>query len=745
MSVRLCSVPGCRSGYRGLIPVWSAVLAVLVGFGFAFVPDAVAQTKSLPGTIQAEDFDNGSSGNAYWDTTSGNAGGQYRSTDVDIEACSEGGYDVGWAFPGEWLNYSVNVASAGSYTLAFRVATASGGGFHLEVNGANVTGTMNVNPTGGWQSWTTVQKSVALAGGSQVMRIVFDYGNVNVNWFTATSDGGGGGAKAIPGTIQAEDFEPGANGYTYWDSTAGNSGGQYRTSDVDIEACSEGGYDVGWTTAGEWLGYTVNVASAGTYTLDFRVATPSGASLHVEFGGANLTGSISVPSTGGWQTWTSVQRTVTLPAGLQTMVVVFDTGNVNLNSLTATAGSASSAPPPSGSASPFNGVALAIPGWIQAEDFDNGDQYVAYYDNTPGNNGGAYRATDVDIASTPSGGYAVGWIGAGEWLRYTVNVASPGTYTVTARVASAGSGGTFHIEFDGGANTGAMRVPNTGSWSTYQDLTATVSLPAGTQTMWIVFDSNGSTGAVGNLSAVRFDAGSTPAPAPPPSGGGGRLRAMTWNINFGHGNPAGQAALIASVGADVVTLQEASTYDENMPSTYVSRLQQLTGQTWYSAWGPSLTSAASQGTLILSRYPIVDTSSTVLAGTGTARAAINVGGVVVQVFAVHLEYYDTSKRSQQLNALMDWARQYSGPRLVGGDFNSWWGEWWIQQMETEYSDTWELESGSVQNGYTLNGSVRFDYLFRSFAGDTRMTPTNCWVQSTSLSDHWPVIADYNIQ
>ena len=34
-------------------------------------------------------------------------------------------------------------------------------------------------------------------------------------------------------------------------------------------------------------------------------------------------------------------------------------------------------------------------------------------------------------------------------------------------------------------------------------------------------------------------------------------------------------------------------------------------------------------------------------------------------------------------------------------------------MGTEYSDTWQTVTGSVQNGYTLNGSVRFDYLFRS--------------------------------
>jgi endonuclease/exonuclease/phosphatase (EEP) superfamily protein YafD len=94
---------------------------------------------------------------------------------------------------------------------------------------------------------------------------------------------------------------------------------------------------------------------------------------------------------------------------------------------------------------------------------------------------------------------------------------------------------------------------------------------------------------------------------------------------------------------------------------------------------------------------------------------------------------------------MSWARQFSGPRLVGGDFNSWWGEWWIQQMETEYSDTWEMVTGSVQNGYTLNGAVRFDFLFRSFTDESRLRPTACWVQSTSLSDHAPVIADYSVQ
>ena len=57
---------------------------------------ASAQSISLPGTIQVEDFDQGASGVAYYDSTDGNRGDQYRATDVDIEACDEGGFNVGW-------------------------------------------------------------------------------------------------------------------------------------------------------------------------------------------------------------------------------------------------------------------------------------------------------------------------------------------------------------------------------------------------------------------------------------------------------------------------------------------------------------------------------------------------------------------------------------------------------------------------------------------------------------------------
>ena len=79
-------------------------------------------------------------------------------------------------------------------------------------------------------------------------------------------------------------------------------------------------------------------------------------------------------------------------------------------------------PPPPPPRTPFGGSARAIPGTIQAEDFDEGGEGIAYHDLDPTNNGGGYRAGGVDIRGCvdAGGGWQVGWMGAGEWLEYSV-------------------------------------------------------------------------------------------------------------------------------------------------------------------------------------------------------------------------------------------------------------------------------------------------------------------------------------
>ncbi len=147
---------------------------------------------SLPGKIEAENFDLGGEGVAYHDTTSTNLGGQYRSTAVDIETASDdgGGYDIGHIRPTEWLTYTVSVAGTATYAIDARVASSvSGGLFHVEMDGTNITGSMTFPNTGGWQTWATVSSpAVTLTAGQHVMRLAFDgnatYDIGNVNWLS---------------------------------------------------------------------------------------------------------------------------------------------------------------------------------------------------------------------------------------------------------------------------------------------------------------------------------------------------------------------------------------------------------------------------------------------------------------------------------------------------------------------------------------------------------------------------------
>ena len=145
---------------------------------------------------------------------------------------------------------------------------------------------------------------------------------------------------------------------------------------------------------------------------------------------------------------------------------------------------------------------------MQAENFDEGASGVAYFDTTAGNTGGTYRMTDVDIASTTDAGagHLVGRTRPGEWLKYSVTVASAGTYALDLRIANVGTGARFHVEIDGVDRTGPISVPNTGGWQTWQTMTRTgQSLTAGSHVITLVFDTGtAENGGVGNYNWVRF-------------------------------------------------------------------------------------------------------------------------------------------------------------------------------------------------------------------------------------------------
>ena len=151
-----------------------------------------------------------------------------------------------------------------------------------------------------------------------------------------------GTATQIPGKIECENFDVGGNDFAYFDDSPGTSvptPPNYRSDeDVDIENCTDtgGGYNIGYATAGEWLEYTVNVTTPGTYDIVVRAACDGdGRTISLSSNGTDIATDISIPNTGGWQVWTDVIfPDVVLEAGEQVVrLTIGATDYVNLNYL----------------------------------------------------------------------------------------------------------------------------------------------------------------------------------------------------------------------------------------------------------------------------------------------------------------------------------------------------------------------------------------------------------------------------
>lgn len=123
---------------------------------------------------------------------------------------------------------------------------------------------------------------------------------------------------------------------------------------------------------------------------------------------------------------------------------------------------------------PYNGTPTKIPGIIEAEEFDYGGEGNAYHDNDEENHNGGNRNEGVDMNNT-----AIGYLQTGEWLEYTVEVEEDGEYEVECRVASRETSGsftlyidnTFIIPGDDGTPGGFVKVPNTGSYESFETVT----------------------------------------------------------------------------------------------------------------------------------------------------------------------------------------------------------------------------------------------------------------------------------
>jgi endoglucanase Acf2/regulation of enolase protein 1 (concanavalin A-like superfamily) len=176
----------------------SNVVTVQVGSQIPYPGPAI---PAIPGTIQSGNFDafEGGSGQgiSYSDVTPWNEGGFRQTEAVDAGVNTTEGNTVGWIDSGEWLEYTINAAQAGSYDLKIRYASgllAGGGPFWIENEaGSKISPNMTVPFTD--NEWSVYQDAtfsgINLAAGVQIIRVKIGTGGFNLGRMTFTFVGGG--------------------------------------------------------------------------------------------------------------------------------------------------------------------------------------------------------------------------------------------------------------------------------------------------------------------------------------------------------------------------------------------------------------------------------------------------------------------------------------------------------------------------------------------------------------------------
>jgi len=120
--------------------------------------------------------------------------GDFRETEyIDAALVTNEGATVGWNSSGEWLEYTINVETAGTYDLSFRYAsgnTSGGGPFHFEIDGNTISPSIEVSTTNDWDTWSTKNVTdIELTEGEQILRLFIDNGELNIGKMTFSYSG----------------------------------------------------------------------------------------------------------------------------------------------------------------------------------------------------------------------------------------------------------------------------------------------------------------------------------------------------------------------------------------------------------------------------------------------------------------------------------------------------------------------------------------------------------------------------
>lgn len=419
-----------------------------------FAPSAAANVaRPAPITIEAENY-------------SAMSGVQNEAT-LDVG----GGKNVGYIETGDWMSYTIDVPATGNYKIVYRVASPQATAKFVLKSGLDVdlAPAMLVPKTGGWQIWQDVEQIVSLQKGTQTLKIFAHAGGFNINWLQIENIDPE--PELISKLIEAESYS----------SMSGVV--QENTTDVG------GGKNVGYIDTGDWMNYEnaeLVIPKTGTYKISYRVANRDSDARMVlkDIVTGKAIDTVTLPKTGGWQAWVTVERMVTLEQGLTKLQISAQVGGFNINWFKVESLATEAVAPRSETVFPLV---------IRAENYS---EMI-----------GVQKETTKDIG----GGFNVGYIDAGDSMSYaTSSVRAPftGKYKVSYRVASLNGGASLVLNELGTTTTlGTVDVPKTGGWQNWITVDTEVTLSEGEHQFSIFAKSGGA-----NINWIQIEPVSTPLP-----------------------------------------------------------------------------------------------------------------------------------------------------------------------------------------------------------------------------------------
>jgi len=245
----------------------------------------------------------------------------------------------------------------------------------------------------------------------------------------------------------------------------------------------------------------------------------------------------------------------------------------------------------------------------------------------------------------------------------------------------------------------------------------------------------------------------------PAARAGHALRAMTYNIQYGHEGLDSVADVIRAEKPDIVGLQEVDVH-WNERSNFVDQAELLAKATRmnyrfariYQLPGSDPSKPPREfGVAILTRFPIVSFTNHVITRLSTQEenpvpqplpgfleATVDVNGTKVRVFDVHLDYRrDPAVRARQVADMLRYVGDSNIPTLMFGDMNANPDSPELQPLFAKFHDTWPYAQDAGWTGPARNPRGKIDYVLTS----NGFRVVKAWVPKVYASDHLPVVVD----